>query len=186
MLCRMIPAMCLLWSACQSTLAQTPDVVASGDTRPEACPVDPRGRPEQNLVKVDYARYYVWYADDLWHVRTAAKRLTRFSGSIRLTSGTFGRLRPVGLEAKARNPDKWGVNAERNEVRFDIHTVGSFDGFDFDVRDGADGRIEYDLKMGQEARNMPKRVFVGPDAGHPDHSSFSLPIAPTARAAADT
>ncbi len=180
MLCRLTVAAALLCAVYQSASGQMPPDTETEDAEPKLCSVDPRGRPDQELVKVDNARYYVWHEGDLWHLRTAAKGLTSFSGSIKLTSGSLGRLRPIGLEKKARNPDKWTVNAERTEIRFEIHTVGKFDGFDFDVRDGVEGRIEYDLKIGKESRNMPRRIYIGPDAGHPEHSRFALPITPTA------
>ena len=60
---------------------------------------------EQDLVKVANARYYIWQTSDGWHVRTAAKGLTRFTGSLQLKHATFGKLRPIGLEKKGRYPD---------------------------------------------------------------------------------
>ena len=140
---------------------------------------DVRGQPEQNLVKVTNAPYFVWHDSKGWHLRTAARALTQFSGSIRLEGGSFGKLRPIGLEAKGKNPDRWAVNAERTEIRYEIHTVGSFDGFDFDVS-GADAstRVVFDLSQGRQGRRLPKRIFLGRDSKHPDSSHFESPARP--------
>lgn len=156
------------------------DAPSPGNESPvTADPGAVRGKPEQNLVKVDNARYFVWHDSKGWHLRTAARARTQFSGSIRLGGGSFGKLRPIGLEATGKNPDRWVVNAERTEIRFEIHTVGSFDGFDFDVS-GADAstRVVFDLSQGRQGRRMPRRVFLGRDGKHPQKSHFAVPADP--------
>jgi hypothetical protein len=139
---------------------------------------DVAGQPEQDLVKVTNARYFVWHDSKGWHLRTAAKALTQFSGSIRIKGGSFGKLRPIGLEAKARNPDRWAVDAERTEVRFEIHTVGSFDGFDFDIVGDPTSRVVFDLSQGRTGRRMPMRIFLGRDSKHPQKSRFECTAHP--------
>lgn len=136
--------------------------------------LNPRGKPEQDLVKVKDARYFVWQDSEGWHLRTASKATVKFIGSVSLTRGTFGRLRTVGLEKRGRYPDLWEVSPERDRIAFDIFTGGSFDGFDFDVR-GKGATIEYELKISKESKAMPKRIFIGRDNVHPAEAKFSFP-----------
>jgi hypothetical protein len=167
----------LLASLCALPPLLADDVPSAEDESPVTLEIsDMSGRPEQDLVKVTNARYFVWHDSKGWHLRTAARALTQFSGSIRIEGGTFGRLRPIGLEAKARNPDRWALNAERTEIRFEIHTVGSFDGFDFDITGGKQSaRVVFDLSQGQQGRRLPKRIFLGRDGEHPQKAHFAVP-----------
>lgn len=148
-----------------------PDAAFSGD-------ISPQGKPEQKLVKVDTARYFVWQDSEGWHLRTASRGLVKFTGSITLSSGTFGKLRTAGLEKKGKYPDQWELNGQRNKVLFEVFTSNSFDGFDFDVR-GKEAAVEFELKIGKEARSMPKRIFIGADNAHPEQVKFSFPAEPT-------
>ncbi|MEW4529309.1 hypothetical protein [Maioricimonas sp. JC845] len=136
--------------------------------------LSPDGRPDQDLVKVKNARFYVWRETRGWRVRTASKGLVKFSGSIRLKGGSFGKMRQIGLERKGKYADRWGVSPARDELQFEIYTGGSFDGFDFDVR-GRDAKIEFDLRIGDAKRKMPRRIYVGRDSAHPKESTFMLP-----------
>lgn len=161
---------CLLADDAPSAAEVTPVTIAAGDIQ---------GQPEQDLVKVTNARYFIWRDSKGWHLRTAARALTQFSGSIRLEGGSFGKLRPIGLEAKAKNPDRWAVNADRNEIRFEIHTVGRFDGFDFEVDGGnPSDRVVFDLSQGREGRHLPRRIFLGRDGKHPGKSQFESSARP--------
>ncbi|QDU39108.1 hypothetical protein Mal4_34430 [Maioricimonas rarisocia] len=150
--------------------------VARADDSPATAMLDPDGRPDQDLVKVDNARYYVWREANGWHIRTAAKGFLKFKGAIKLHRGTFGKVRQIGLETRGKYADRWAINASRNELRFEIYTGGSFDGFDFDVR-GKDAEIEYDLRIGEAGRRMQRRIFVGRNSAHPEKSTFTLPAA---------
>lgn len=143
--------------------------------------VSPSGQPadarEGKLVDQP-PRYYVWFDTEGWHLRSAAKAkaLTHFTGTIELTQGEFGKLRPIGLEAKGKHPDRWQVDAARRKLDFDIHTSGSFDGFDFTVAKDQTGEIKLDLQIA--GKPMPKRVFVGKNSEHPMELPFSVPAKP--------
>lgn len=140
---------------------------------------DVQGRPKQDLVEVQNARYFVWHDSSGWHLRSAAKGFVKFNGSIKLTDGTFGRLRPIGLETKGKYADRWEVNADRSEIRFEIFTGGSFDGFDFDIRRQSDeARIACDLKMGRESTRRPARIYLGRDSKHPTVAHFETSATP--------
>jgi hypothetical protein len=133
----------------------------------------PRGRPEGKELDVP-ARYYVWTDDDGWHLRTAARRMTRFEGVIRLKQGNFEKLRAIGLESKGKFPDTWTVNKERTEIKFDIHTAGSFDGFDFTSKNPKETIVGFDLQV--SGKPQPQKIFVGKDNDHPKEASFEFPV----------
>jgi hypothetical protein len=103
--------------------------LAAGDDEQETAPeqIDPqtvKGKPEQDLVKVRNARYFVWHDGSGWHLRTASRGLAKYGGPIQLKGGSFGKLRAIGLERKAKRSDRWAVNEDRTELRFEIHTAG--------------------------------------------------------------
>ncbi len=139
--------------------------------------VNPSGQPadahEGKLVDQP-PRYYVWYDTEGWHLRSAAKgkALAHFTGTIELTQGEFGKLRPIGLEAKGKYPDRWQIDAARRKLDFDIHTSSSFDGFDFTVAKDQMGELKFDLNIG--GKPMSKRVFVGKDSEHPAELPFAI------------
>ena len=140
--------------------------------------LDANGSPDKKLFNVGTARYYVWHTRDGWHLRSAAKNIVAFHGSIKLTNATFARLRPFALEKKGKYADKWSVNKERTEVHFVIYTSTSFDGFDFSVRAKSDAKVEFELLLGQSKRRMPNRIFIGRNGDHPRAAKLSLPTKP--------
>jgi hypothetical protein len=143
--------------------------------------INPKGQPadarEGKLVNQP-PRYYLWLDAQGWHLRTAAKEkvFVHFTGSVELTKGAFGQLRPIGLESKGKNADRWSVDADRRKIEFDIHTSGSFDGFDFTVVKDQTGELQLDLNIGEKP--MPKRVFIGKESEHPNKLPFSVPVDP--------
>jgi len=137
-------------------------------------PLDPRGRPDEKLIDQPQ-RYYVWHDAEGWHLRSAAKGLTKFEGTIKVVGGTFRKLRPAGLEAKGGGADQWALDAKREELRFLINTSTSFDGFDFNLA-GKATELRFDLSMGGQKR--PRRIFIGADAAHPPDAAFTLPADP--------
>jgi hypothetical protein len=147
----------------------------------DAPKVNARGQPADARVGKltdQPPRYYVWHDAQGWHLRSASKEknFVHFTGSIELTKGEFGQLRPIGLESKGKYADRWSVDANRKKLQFDIHTSGSFDGFDFTVAKDQTGEMQCDLNIGGKA--MPKRIFVGKDSEHPRELPFSVPVAP--------
>ncbi len=136
--------------------------------------IDPRGRPEERLMKQE-RRYFIWNDAEGWHIRSASQYLHKFEGKIRLTGGEFRKCRPVGLETKGTGADRWLLNKERTELQFLINTSTSFDGFDFDCGRGTT-EIEFDLMVA--GAKEPKRIFIGRDAAHPQATTFKLPADP--------
>jgi len=135
--------------------------------------ISPSGRFSDDLTGAR-ARYYVWSDGDTWHLRTCSRRnvFAKFTGTVKLNNGTFNRLRQIGLERKGRYADKWSVSQDRRTITFEIWTTSSFDGFDFDVN-GADATVEFDVKIGGEAR--PGRIYIGNEGLHPTEAKFTFP-----------
>jgi hypothetical protein len=145
---------------------------ASEKAAEEDAVLKPRGRPEGKDLDVP-ARYYVWTDDDGWHLRTAARRMTRFEGVIRLKQGSFEKLRAIGLESKGKSPDAWTVNKDRTEIKFDINTAGSFDGFDFTSKNPKDTIVGFELQVA--GKSQPQKIFVGKGNAHPPEATFEFP-----------
>jgi hypothetical protein len=124
------------------------------------------------------ARFYLWHDPQGWHLRSACKEnlLGTFTGSIELSAGEFGRLRPIGLETKGKHIDLWAVDETRRKIEFKIFTTGSFDGFDFTVNKAKDAQVVFDLKVGD--KHQPARIFIGKENAHPVEVPFSLPAEP--------
>lgn len=168
---RTLVAVLALHHALQSPLfSQSTESKSSRPVQVEVS--DLQGKPQQDLVKVTNARYYVWHDSNGWHLRTAAKGFVKFDGAITLEGGSFGKLRPVGLDTRARTPDRWAVDEKRTEIRFELHTGGSFDGFDFDVRGADEATLTFDLKMGQRSIRRHRRIFMGRESKTPESTHF--------------
>jgi hypothetical protein len=146
---------------------------SAADKKPPA-PIDPRGRPDERLMKQE-RRYYVWQDAEGWHIRSASQYLHKFAGTIRLAGGEFRKCRPVGLESKGSGADQWLLNKERTELQFVIKTSTSFDGFDFDCGRGTT-EIEFDLTVSD--KKEAKRIFIGREAVNPKSTTFKLPADP--------
>lgn len=161
-----------------NTFDQQPSAGAAQpqQTRPEEQPLNPRGRPDEKFVKVPQ-RYYVWHDAEGWHLRTAAQRdIRKFHGTIRLTGGTFHKLRTVGFERKGKYADSSRVNADRTKIDFTIFTSTSYDGYDFTIKGDADAKVEFELFRG--GRKFPKEIFIGDEGQHPPGNKFSFPADP--------
>jgi hypothetical protein len=146
--------------------------------------ISAKGQPADSKVEgiINHpARYYIWVDPQGWHFRCAAKEgaFTTFAGTIELSDGEFGKLRPIGLETnntkkKKKTEDTWRVENVRKKIQFTIHTAGSFDGFDFTLAKVKEARVNFDLKISGKAQ--PERIIIGKDSQHPKEAEFSLPI----------
>jgi hypothetical protein len=138
--------------------------------------LDPFDRPEGSIVD-QTARYYVWFDDKGWHIRTTAKGARDFEGAIKVKDAKIKSCVSIGLkEGKQKGrPDLWKVNGSRSELTFQFRTGTKSDGFDL-VVEGEEGQIEFDLSIG--GKKNPKAVFVGRGLQHPAENPFSLPAAP--------
>lgn len=139
-------------------------------------PIDPHHRFSDDLTEHP-ARYYVWYDDEGWHLRsTTPKNVFKFEGKITVEGGTFGRMRAVGFERRGRYADSATASPDRKTIEFTIFTSTAFDGFDFTVN-GNDATVTFEeLKIGQ--RVYPNRIFVGERGQHPEERTFSFPAEP--------
>jgi hypothetical protein len=172
---RLPRVMCAVWLICcgAAAYAQRPPAQAA---QPEAGisdePPDPRGRPDEEFVKVPQ-RYYVWHDAEGWHLRTAAKQnLRKFHGTITLKGGTFHKLREIGLERKGKYADISKLSADRTKIEFTIYTSTSFDGYDFTIKGDPDARVEFELHRG--GRDFPKEIFIGGEGQHPAGVKFDF------------
>jgi hypothetical protein len=160
--------------------AQKPAAGATRQTesKPDDAPPDPRGRPDEEFIRVPQ-RYYAWHDAEGWHLRTAAQgnALRKFHGTIKLTGGTFNKLREIGLERKGKYADVSKVSADRTKIEFTIYTSSSFDGYDFTVKGDLDARVEFELHRG--GRDFPREIFIGEAGKHPQSVKFSFPADPT-------
>jgi len=157
---------------------------ATARAKEKTTELSPNGRPVQDKVKVKSMRYFVWNDSSGWHLRTASKAKRKFIGTIKLTEGTFGKMRAVGLENKGKMADRWVVNKERNEIQFEILTAGSFDGFDISAKGSGSAKVEFDLKFmdptraGTKPESQPKKIFIGRIEQHPKTGEFSFSAKP--------
>jgi len=120
------------------------------------------------------ARFYLWSDAQGWHLRCAARdrTLIKFTGTLELSDGEFGKLRPIGLEAKGKVADKWAVDEARRKLEFEIHTSNSFDGFDFTLAKAKSANLTCRLHV--NGKPQPHRIFIGKDNRHPAEAAFSL------------
>lgn len=171
---------------CSNTSAQQRSAATAQpqQTTPEEQPPDPRGRPDEEFVKVPQ-RYYVWHDAEGWHLRTAAKQnLRKFHGTITLKGGTFNKLREIGLERKGKYADISRVSADRTKIEFTIYTSTSFDGYDFTIKGDPDARVEFKLHRG--GRDFPKEIFIGREGKHPAGVNFEFAAEPATTTTAPT
>ena len=122
-------------------------------------------------------RYYVWYDSTGWHLRTTSEKGTygRFDGTISVTGGTIGKLRPIGLESSGTYKDTWKLSEDRTEIEFQLVSSSTFDGFDFSVT-GADAQVQYSLNISK--KGYPNRIFIGKEGAHPREVKFQFPGTP--------
>ena len=157
--------------------AQQPKSKATKTARPKSAAkkLDPWDRPEGSIVD-QTARYYVWYDSQGWHIRSTAKGLRTFHGTVRVKDARIKSCVPVGLKDGRQKgmPDAWRVNDKRSELTFRFRTAAKSDGFDINVE--GDGQIEFDLAIDEQKK--PQAIFVGGGKGHPDNVPFSLPATP--------
>lgn len=140
-------------------------------------PLSAKGKPKTDSFTDKAARYFVWHDDEGWHLRSASNAgLVKFEGAIESSDGQFGKLRPIGLESKGKNPDVWQADAARKKIEFRIFTAGSFDGFDFSLPRNDSGTLTFTLKIGDKDR--PARVFVGREMETPTELPLVLKSAP--------
>lgn len=136
--------------------------------------VNAYGRPDGSIVD-QTARYYVWYDGDAWHLRTTAKGLRHFNGTIRVTEAKIKSCVPVGLKRdrqKKTMTDGWRISDDRSELKFSFRTATLSDGLDI-VVDG-DGQIEFELLI--DTQKNPRAVFLGKAGDHPSQNPFRLPV----------
>lgn len=143
----------------------------------EGEPIDPNHRFNDDLTDHP-ARFYVWYGDEGWHLRSTARRnrVGRFTGTITVEGGTFERIRAIGFERQGRYVDSLKVSSGRTKIEFTILTGHSFDGIDLTV-DGTDATLTFEeLTIGERVHR--DRIFVGRDGQHPEETTFSFPAQP--------
>ena len=146
--------------------------------------LDPIGRPD-GQIHDQTARFYVWFDKSGWHVRTTAKQVRRFSGTIRLTEARVKSCLPIGLKERQKAAaDALRVKPDRSEVQFAFRSSTASDGFDLQVESGSGdgGEIEFDLAI-DDQRNA-RTVFVGKARQQPGRLPFRVAVEPQKPASA--
>lgn len=172
--CMVVLGLCGIsaWGADSEETAPAPVSAVTKD----GVEINPNGRASNDLTQ-KAPRYYVWYDSSGWHLRTTSEKGTfgRFDGTIKVTSGTIGKMRPIGLETKGTYKDTWKLSEDRTEIEFQLVSSSTFDGFDFSVT-GADAQVEYNLNISK--KGYPNRIFIGKDGAHPKEVKFQFPGTP--------
>jgi hypothetical protein len=141
--------------------------------KPKAVEIDPWHRPEGSIVAKP-ARFYIWYEEGTWSVRTCAQVARQFSGTITVKGGTIKSVLPVGTRKEVKQ-DAWRVDGDRTKMQFAFKTGQKSDGFDMKV-EGEEATIEFNLSAGE--RKNPNIIFIGHGEQHPGSNPFELPAAP--------
>lgn len=134
--------------------------------------INPRYRPTGNERLVGKTgRYHIYTDKSGWNLLMTSKGGVKYNGKVTVHGGSFQRVKPVGLE---RKQDKYGVSRDKKTLEFEIVTAGSFDGFEFTVRE-PDAWVEFELL--QSGKPRPKRIFNGKQAANPKANKFAFPAA---------
>jgi hypothetical protein len=166
---------CLVYSAAAQPAAKSKAKAQGAKPKAKVQQLDPWNRPEGPIVD-QTARFYVWYDSSGWHIRSTAKGLRTFHGTVRVKDAQIKSCVPVGLsDGKQKGkPDAWRVNDQRSELTFRFRTAAKSDGFDIGVE--GDGTIEFELAIDGEQR--AQAIFVGEKKRHPQSAPFVLPAKP--------
>jgi hypothetical protein len=132
----------------------------------------PRGKPD-GMEPGQTARWYVWYSDSGWHVRTTTKsKEHEFGGTIRVLGGQVTSVKVDKLESKG---DWWKLSEGNKVLTLDLKTKGNMDGFDFQVGDKANQVVLTLLIDGKERSDL---IYVGKHGAHPSGATLVLPAHP--------
>ncbi len=139
---------------------------------------NPNGQPA-DLQPGKVVRYYVWYDEAGWHLRTTTvKRLQDFDGRIRVVGGTVENVIGAQLEGgQGERSDRWKVSDNKRNIAFRINTQGAMDGFDFTLSEDATD-VEFTLKVNGEER--ADHIFIGKNSKNPPSANFSYRAKPRA------
>lgn len=109
------------------------------------------GQPNLNLMRVS-GGYYIWKTGNSWHLRisriegppTLYSRGPVFTGRIFVQDGVIFRLDQHQISSRPFND----VQYTMNDISFKIEPRGTFEGFDFEVRQtGVRYCITFDLQL---------------------------------------
>lgn len=142
------------------------------DLVPVPADLDPNGAPTGILTGLS-TRFYLWYGQNHWHLRTTSRKPVQFRGIIRVLNGQFTFVRPVGLDLG--KVDSWRYFAKKGELHFVFKSRQNYDGLDFRVV-GSDSIVQFDLQT--LGKKNPQVVFIGPGLKHPPAVPFTFPARP--------
>jgi hypothetical protein len=133
--------------------------------------IDPRGRPEGQLVE-QTARFYIFQTGDRWHVITASRNPKGmvFRGVISVDQGQIKAAVPVGNERR----DSAQFSPSQQTIMFRFKTGLKADGFYFMVSRETT-RIYFNLDAPQ-AKRMPQHIFIGEQKVNPAANPFVLTV----------
>jgi hypothetical protein len=140
--------------------------------------VDPKGEPA-DLQKGNAIRYFVWFDDGAWHLRTdTAGKKHSFSGTVEIVGGkvtTISDFENLEGGKKKKKSDLGQLNQKQDEIAFKFTTSKKRDGFDFQV-DGAAKQVRFKLLI--DGKPAPERIFIGARAQPAPMDAFEFPAAP--------
>lgn len=152
-----------------------PGAKGKGKGKPEIEAPDPWGKPDGKIYD-RAARFQVWYEKDgAWRLRTTAKKVRNFSGTIKVANGRIASCVPMALKDGRKSNDAFRVNDQRDTLTFAFQTSRRADGFDLKVK-GDDAKLEFDLAL--DGARDAKHVFIGERMRHPAKVPFTLPANP--------
>ena len=132
--------------------------------------INPKYRPTGDKLLVGKTgRYHIYTDKSGWNVLMTSKGKLKYSGKLIVHGGKFSRVQTVGFEKKN---DTMTVAPDKKSLEFNIQTAGSFDGFEFTVKE-KDAWVEFELMQGRFKR--PKKIFIGKKAANPKNGHFALP-----------
>lgn len=133
--------------------------------------LNPRGQPDG--VRGNQTRcYFVWEDSEGYHVRFTSELRHRFSGEVRVASGSI--LKPAGVRdgAADKNETWWGLSDKAQTLKFDLQTRKTLDGLDFKLGNRVKS-AEFLLKI--DGEEDPARIFVGSKSISPKKAAFTVP-----------
>jgi hypothetical protein len=146
------------------------------DVKETTFEVDPCGQP---LKTINGPRFYVWYDNGVWHVRThTVSRRHEFTGVILLRGGKVARVSNFeGMEAHAKkaNRDVGIVSDKGRKISFRLVTAGGEDGFDFRLSKAVTA-VTFAFRF--DGTEHPEVICVGSNCLTPPNATFTLPSNP--------
>ncbi|TME38584.1 MAG: hypothetical protein E6I75_06930 [Chloroflexi bacterium] len=118
---------------------------------------------------IDKTGYYLWHADDGFHLRTHGPGAEHDFDAVLRTRGTFENVDVVKLEGD----DRVDVADGGHKLIIHFHTFDLTDGVNFTVRGGE--RLHLSLKLDDKLAPT-EQIFLGAKRVHPRKNPFTIKL----------